>query len=177
MLLSPYRLGSGPDGLVTQVKAEGPTCHPQAPAVHKNTMEPGACQAGFPECPDCLQAAKLEPGVPVLQGAHVYLSRGLQRPECSLKIPNSFFPNPERGLNEALGRRQPRGLVQRGRGGVGSQKCTISTAVLPTSSLRTDHILLLCGQRRPGAGEGGRARTRPAGRERRSRRECAVGSG
>lgn len=44
----------------------------------------------------------------------MYLSRGLQRPGCSLKIPNSSLPNPERGLGKALGKRQPQGLVQRG---------------------------------------------------------------
>lgn len=46
--------------------------------------------------------------------------------------------------------------------------------VLPTSSLRTDHILLLCGQRRPGAGREAGLGLSEWG-ERRSQRECHSG--
>lgn len=81
----------------------------------------------------------------------------------------------------ALGRRQPQRLVQRrGEGRRGKRRVRASLSALPvlsTSSLRTDHILLLCGQRRPGAGEGGRAWTNQWGEKGGARGNVLVARG
>lgn len=170
LTLSPCCLGSGPRGNRRWVKPcswmlREPPAHPQALATPENTLESRACQARLPESQHLRQASKARARRQAVQRASVYLSVGLHRPESSLKTPNSSLPTRrEAQAGRALDGRRPQGLVQRGgEGRHGEQRVRTSLSalpVLPTSSLRTDHILLLCGQRWPGAGEGGRALTK-----------------
>lgn len=164
-------------GALPTWRAEGSTCPSHALA--ENTLEPRTGRASLSESQVpgagwCARARRQ-----AMQRAGISLSPWAS---TGLKAPKTHPPKLQRELQAARAPQEAAagaGPKERGGGAESgeSEPRLHNCPSPPTSSLRTDHILLLCGQQRPGAGEGGRAWTNQWGEKGGARGNVLVAMG